>query len=130
MHRRGGSHTRSLFLSHLELGVPDKALTGPLPDSSMVASLCAHVVPRARMPSVSLLEVLQTCWTGALLTSHLDSVTSFNDHMSKYCWGCLHIICMLYVWYLLYMCRHTHVICNIVYMLYSVCYYMMCMIYL
>lgn len=53
MHRRGGSHTRSLFLSHLELGVPDKALTGPLPDSSMVASLCAHVVPRTRMPSVS-----------------------------------------------------------------------------
>lgn len=53
VHRRGGSHTRSLFSSHLELGIPDKALIGPLPGSSTAASLCAHVVPRTHMPSVS-----------------------------------------------------------------------------
>lgn len=53
VHRRGGSHTRNLFLSYLELDVPDKALTGPLPGSPMVVSPCAHMVPRTRMPSVS-----------------------------------------------------------------------------
>lgn len=53
VHRRGGSHTRSLFSSHLELDVPDKALTGPLPGSPTVVSPCAHMVPRTRMPSVS-----------------------------------------------------------------------------
>ena len=32
-HRRGGSHTKSLFLFCLELDVPDKTLTGPRPVS-------------------------------------------------------------------------------------------------